>query len=133
MTANECEPAMIDHGVNPDEYADSEFSGFGSELVFETPGQADWAVRALARLLSNDVLLAHGKFGDIDPLSPGARVPLGGPINGDPASPIRFVAIGVAAHYSPTFKLASGQAALIDTLAGQGAFPVTDPSRRAVV
>jgi hypothetical protein len=139
----------------PSEYASSEFSGFGSELVLEVPSQSDWAIRALRQLLAYDILLAHGRLGEFGPLCFGARVPLGGPINRDDSSKISYVAIGTAAHYEPVFKLDSGQVDLLHVvgitaserewakqhgtekllaiLAEQGAFPVTDPSRDAVV
>ncbi len=135
----------------PQDYGSSQFSGFGTELVLETPTQAQWAVEALARLLAYNILLAHGRFGEVQPLDYGARVPLGGPINGDPASALRLVAIGRADHYDATFSLASGAVDLlhvvgiteserdyakihgtvdlIDLLRKTGAFPVTDPAR----
>jgi hypothetical protein len=139
----------------PSDYGSSQFSGFGSELVLEVPSQSDWAVQALMQLLAYDILLAHGRLGEFGPLSFGARVPLGGPINKDDSSKIRFVAIGRATHYDPTFELDSGQVDLLQVvgitaserdwakqhgtekllaiLAELGAFPVTDPSREAVV
>jgi hypothetical protein len=139
----------------PSDYGSSQFSGFGSELVLEVPCQADWAVQALRQLLAYDILLAHGRLGEFGPLRSGARVPLGGPINRDDSSRIRYVAIGTATHYDPTFKLDSGQVdlfqvvgitaserdwakqhgteKLLEILAEHGAFPITDPGREAVV
>ncbi len=141
--------------LDPANYASSQASGFGSELVLEVPGQSDWAVQALRQLLAYDILLAHGRFEGTGPLRFGARVPLGGPINGDDSSTIRYVAIGTAAHYEPIFRLDSGQVELLqvvgitaserdwakqkgtkellELLAEHGAFPVTDPHRKAVV
>lgn len=137
----------------PEDYGSSQFSGFGTELVLETPAQAEWAVEALARLLAYNILLVHGRFDKAEPLDYGARVPLGRPINGDPDSPLRFVAIGRADHYDATFTLASGNvdllhvvgiteserdyakihgtARLIEMLRKAEAFPITKPLRPA--
>jgi hypothetical protein len=139
----------------PSEFGEAQFSGFGSELVLEAAIQADWAIRALRQLLAYDILLAHGRFGDYEPLGYGARVPLGGPINGEPGSEIRFVAIARPTHYECSFRLESGQVDLLQVvgiteaernwakehgtedlvtiLGQQNAFPVTDPSRKSVV
>jgi hypothetical protein len=139
----------------PSDYRSSRISGFGSELVLEVPRQSDWAVQALRQLLAYDILLAHGRLGECGALRFGARVPLGGPINRDDSSKIRYVAIGTAAHYETTFKLDSGHVDLLHVvgitaserdwakqhgtekllrlLAEQGAFPITDPAREAVV
>jgi hypothetical protein len=140
---------------DPSEFGKSQFSGFGSELVMEARMQADWAVRTLRQLLAYDILIAHGRFGELDPLRSGARVPLGGPINGEPDSPICFIAIARPTHYEATFQLDSGRVDmlqvigitaperdwakqhgthdLVTMLAEQNAFPVTDPSRKSVV
>jgi len=137
-----------------EDYSSSQVSGFGTELVLETPAQTQWAVKALAQLLAYNILLAHGRFGDAERLDYGARVPLGGPINFDPACALRFVAIGRADHYEATFSLPSGAvdllhlvgiteserdyakihgtASLIELLHKTGAFPVTNPARAAV-
>lgn len=139
----------------PAEYGASEFSGFGTELVLETPSQADWAIVALQRLLAYNILLAHGRFGEAVPLDYGARIPLGGPISGDKSSSIRFIVLGQASHYSSSFRLESGAvdllhvvgitesemdfaklhgaSDLIKLLQEFGAFPVTDPTRKPAV
>ncbi|HQY45919.1 MAG TPA: suppressor of fused domain protein, partial [Usitatibacteraceae bacterium] len=138
----------------PSEFGSSQISGFGSELVLEAPSQGDWAVRVLKQLLAYNILLAHGRLGDFEPLRHGARVPLGGPINGESDSEIRFVAIAKPIHFEATFHLDSGQvdllqvigitaqerdwakehgtAELVALLTERKAFPVTDPSRRSV-
>jgi len=140
---------------DPSEFGESKLSGFGSELVLEAGLQADWAVRALSQLLAYDILLAHGRFGEFEPLHYGARVPLGGSINGGSDSEVCFVAIARPTHFEAAFQLDSGRVDLLQVvgitgserdwakqhgtedlvtlLAEQGAFPVTDPSRRSVV
>jgi hypothetical protein len=139
----------------PSDFDASDFSGIGTELVLESPSQGQWAIDVLARLLAYNILLAHGRFGEVDPLDYGARIPLGGPINGASTSALRFVAIGRADHYAASFSLASGAVyllqvvgiseserdyakvngttALIGLLRGAGAFPITDPMRASVV
>jgi hypothetical protein len=140
---------------DPSDFAESQISGFGSELVLEVGIQSDWAVQALRQLLAYDILLAHGRFGEFEPLHQGARVPLGGPINGESDSKIRYVAIARPTHYEATFQLDSGLVDLLQVvgiteaerdwakqhgteklvamLAESNAFPITDPSRRSVV
>ena len=108
----------------------------------------------MKQVLAYNILLAHGRFAGFDPLRQGARVPLGGPINGDPDSEIRFVAIAKPIHFEASFQLDSGRvellqvvgitaqerdwakehgtAALVAVLTERNAFPVTDPSRRSV-
>ena len=139
----------------PAEYANADFSGFGSELVLEVPSQRDWAIRALKQLLAYDILLAHGRFGEASALDYGDRVPLGGPINGDPTSTLRYVAVCQPTHYPGSFRVASGQvdllhlvgiteserdharqhgtSELVALLMAAGAYPVTEPSRRTIV
>jgi hypothetical protein len=137
----------------PSEYSRSGVSGIGTELVVEAPNQAEWAIAVLAHMLAYNILLAHGRFGDFGPLQFGARVPLGGSIDGK-NSPLTHLAVAEAKHYAPSFTLESGtvnllhvvgttesewsyarahsMAQLIEALEGAGAFPVTDPTRKAV-
>jgi len=139
----------------PAGYDVSARSGIGTELVLEVPAQSNWAIKCLAQLLAYNILLAHGRFGEAGPLHHGARVPLGGPINGDAGSLLRFVAIAEPSNFPSSFALASGQvdllqvvgiteaerefarsqghAALLARLAERDAFPLTDPSRGSVV
>ncbi len=35
--------------LEPEDYADSEYSGFGTELVLEVPKQAEWALAGIIR------------------------------------------------------------------------------------
>ncbi len=140
---------------SPEEYDPNGYSGIGSELVLETAEPSDWAVNCLSKLLAYNILLAHGRFGDAEPLDYGTRVPLGGPINGDSASPIRFIVVAQPSTFPSSFQLASGKVdllelvgiteaerdyakaqgsdVLITRLREQGRFPLTDPSRNSAV
>lgn len=131
------------------------YSGLGTELVLETLVQSEWAIHCLQKLLSYNILLAHGRLGDVAPLDHGARVPLGGPIDGEASSQLRFVVVSEPSHFPSSFRLASGRvdllhlvgiteaerdlakveghAALIARLASHGAFPATDPTRASGV
>ena len=139
----------------PSEYSTENYTGFGSELVLETLEQSDWAINALRKILAYDVLLANGRFGDPDALDVGSRIPLGGPINGDETSQVRFLVAVRPTHYEPRFVLASGKAdflhlvgiteserdyarehdtdALVEKLAAVGSSSVTNPARAAAV
>lgn len=136
--------------VEPEDYGKQAFSGFGTELVLETPGSADWPIALLQRLLAFNILLAHGRYGDAEPLDYGHRVPLGGPMTR--GSALLHVLIAPSDSYPPQFSLASGRVdllhlvgisekerdyakahgseALLRILKEQGAFPLTDPDRR---
>ena len=100
----------------PSEYDPEAYSGIGVELVLEAPVQSDWAIGCLQKLLAYNILLAHGRFGDADPLDYGARVPLGGPINGDPSSTLRFIVIAEPSNFSSSFQLASGRVDLLQVI-----------------
>jgi hypothetical protein len=137
--------------LEPADYGGSEFSGIGTELVLETPSQSDWAVQALQQLLGYNLLLAHGRFGDVLPLDYGVRIPLGGPIDGQSSCVLRFAVVTKPAHYPARFSLPSGAVdflhivgvteserdfaklkgsdALIEKLRAAGAYPTTDPKR----
>ena len=135
--------------IEPDDYAKQEFSGFGTELVLEITGSADWAIAVLRRLLAFNILLAHGRYGESEPLDYWHRVPLAGPIVG--SSVLTHVLIAPPEGYPAQFSLASGKVdllhvvgitdserayaktsgppALLQVLKEHGAFPVTDPDR----
>ncbi len=141
--------------IEPADFDPEEYSGIGTELVLEAPAQADWAVSALQRLLAYNLLLVHGRLGEPRALDYGARVPLGGPINGDSSSQLLYVAIGKPGHYPCSFSLDSGivdflhlvgiteqerdlakstsTAELLSLLQAGGAYPHTDPSRMSIV
>jgi hypothetical protein len=138
----------------PCEYQPNQFSGIGTELVLEVPAQSEWAISCVQKLLAYNILLAHGRFGEAEPLDYGSRVPLGGPINGDPGSCIRFIVVAKPRNFPASFQLASGRVdllqlvgvseserelakaegndALIDLLVQRARFPLTDPERRPV-
>jgi hypothetical protein len=137
----------------PQETDPEAYSGIGSELVLETTQQADWAVDCLGKLLAYNILLAHGRFGEAGPLEYGARIPLGGPIDGNAASLLRFVVIAEPSTFPSSFRLPSGRvdllevvgiteaerdfakaegsAALINLLRAHARFPRTDPHRES--
>ena len=95
--------------LDPEEYENSEYSGFGTELVLEVPEQADWAILILQRMLAFNILLAHGRFGDKPPLDYGDRIPLNAPITMAGDSMIRHLVIAQPEHYADHFRLESGQ------------------------
>lgn len=139
----------------PSDYSSENYSGYGSELVLETLEQSDWAITTLRKILAYDVLLANGRFGEPDALDIGSRIPLGGPINGDEASHIRFLVAIRPQHYNGRFVVASGKVdflhlvgiteserdyarehdtdALTHRLEQAGIYAVTTPDRSAVV
>lgn len=139
--------------VEPADYPEQEFSGFGTELVFETRQSADWPIVVLQRLLAFNILLIHGRYGESKPLDYWHRVPLGGSITG--TSAIRHLLIAPPIDYPSQFSLASGKVdllhvvgiteqerdyakahgseALLQLLKERDAFPATDPDRACVV
>lgn len=140
--------------VEPSQFGEQEYSGLGTELVLESPVQAEWAISATRRLLAYNILLAHGHFGTSGPLDYGARIPLDAAIDGSAQSLLRSVVVGAATHYPSSFGLASGKVdllhlvgisesehqfarvhsstELIKLLRQRDAFPVTDPARKSV-
>jgi hypothetical protein len=139
--------------VEPENYQKSEYSGFGTEIVLESPEPADWPILIVQRLLAFNILLAHGRLGGSEPLDYWHRVPLGGSIVG--TSALTHMLIAPPDGYEAQFSLASGKvdllhavgiteqerdyakangsAALLVLLKSTGGFPVTDPGRRSVV
>ena len=139
----------------PEDYDPAVHSGIGTELVLETTEQAEWAIECLSKLLAYNILLAHGRFGAAEPLDYGSRVPLGGPIDGDAGSPIRFTVIAEPVNFASSFQLASGRVDLLEVigiteaerdyakaegtepliarLKERGGFPHTNPSRNSAV
>ena len=136
----------------PENYAKQEFSGFGTELVLETPESADWPIVVLQRLLAFNILLVYGRYGGSKPLDYWHRVPLGGPITRNSA--LHHLLIVPPNSYTSQFSLASGKVdllhvvgitekerdyakangseALLRLLKERGAFPVTDPDRTCI-
>jgi hypothetical protein len=138
--------------VEPEDYAKQAFSGFGTELVLETPGSADWPIVVLQRLLAFNILLVHGKYGDSKPLDYWHRLPLGGSITGN--SVLHHLLVAPPTSYPSQCSLISGKVdllhvvgitekerdyakangseALLKLLKERGAFPVTDPDRTCI-
>ncbi len=135
-------------------YASSEYSGFGTELVIEVTQQSEWAIVTLQRLLAFNILLTVGRYSGSPALDYGDRVPLRRPIDGS-HSLLTGVVLTKPTHYPSSFKLLSGRVdflhtvgittseqnyaqeqssnQLIEQLKLAEAFPVTDPARTAVV
>ena len=140
--------------ADPADYALSEYSGSGTELVLEVPQQSKWAIVTLQRLLAFNILLVHGRYGEVQPLDYDNRVPLRGPIDFE-ASALAYVVLAAPEHYAASFKLLSGKVdflhvvgitlserdyaqahdseRLIALLKSAMAFPVTDAAREPVV
>lgn len=131
-------------GVDP-----SGFSGLGFELMLCTGERADWAIQLLHHLMAWQLLVATAAVPG-QPLGPGQRVPLGGPIDGA-ASASTWALVEPPDHVARTFELPSGrvewlllvgvrdddvqfarskdQNALIARLRERGQWPLTDPRR----
>jgi len=137
--------------LEPEEYSDSEISGFGTELVLEVPGQAEWAIVILQRILAFNILLAHGRYGDKLALDYGDRIPLRAPITLEGDSLIQNLVVTKPTHYGDHFILESGRVdflhlvgttdrendfaknhgslELCDRLLASGYAPITQPDR----
>lgn len=129
-------------------------SGFGMEFLFATPQQGDWAIRYLQTILAYDILLYADCFPGRGPIGPGNRVSFNAPINHDsncvlwgsvvsraeafpagfvlPSGEVEFFTVTGVANDEIRFGQANSTAALIERLTAAGAYPVTDPARRAV-
>ena len=91
------------------DYAGSEYSGFGTELVLETPEQGDWAIIVLQRMLAFNILLAHGRYDDKKALNYGDRIPMRAPITLQGDSLLRNILVTKPTHYVDHFELESGR------------------------
>ena len=89
----------------------------GVELLLETTEQGEWAIRTLLNLLAFDLLLCAGCYPGKPPFTPGDRIPLRAPINGDEACLIRNVLVTHAPDRWPGFAVPSGFVRLL-TLTG---------------
>lgn len=128
-------------------------SGLGCELLFETVQQSEWAISRLLHLMTFQILLCHGRYPGCEPLGEFDRIPLGGPIVSEPsvlthlmmAPPARFpratrLESGTFDFYQIAgisgaeagFARSHGGPALLELLAAQGCFPVTDPGREEI-
>ncbi len=141
--------------IEPADYASSEYSGFGTELVIESAAQNEWPIVALQRLLAFNILLAHGRYKGSEPLNYGDRVPLRGSIVPGDGSQLVHIVFTKPSHYAPSFTLESGQVdflhavgvtqqerdyakehgseELVELLSQHDAYPVTKPERGSVV
>jgi len=99
--------------LEPEDYSDSEYSGFGTELVLEVPDQVDWAIVILQRILAFNILLAHGRYGDKPALDYGDRIPLRAPITLEGDSLIQNLVVTKPTHYADHFDLESGRVDLL--------------------
>jgi len=87
-------------------------SGFGCEFLLETPEKAEWAVRRLNHLVAYQMGLWLGRFGNLEPLAPGARVALGKPIDFE-KSPLDHLLLTTPATFPAEIHQESGTADLI--------------------
>lgn len=137
--------------ADPREYDSASYSGLGTEIVFETTAQSQWAIVLVQRMLAFNILLCHGRFGERGPLDYWDRVPVRGPINSKADCRLEALIISPPATYPETAVLPSGKfdflhligisateleyakqhgsSALVDCLTEKGAAPITDPKR----
>lgn len=52
-----------------------EYSGYGTEFLFETTNECDWAINVLRSLIAFNIMLAIGHYGDKPLLEYGDRIP----------------------------------------------------------
>lgn len=139
--------------TEPENFDPTAYSWLGVEFAVEAPEQAEWPIKLLQKILAYHLLLCMGKL-DGTPLDYGHRVPTG-PIDGDPTTQVRVVAVAKPEHYPAEQQLPSGKfdflhlvgvteperdwarlhstADLVARLTAAGAFPVTLPARGSVV
>lgn len=139
--------------TEPGDFDPTEYSWLGVEFVVEAPAQAEWPIRLLRKVLAYHLLLCMDRL-DGTPLDYGHRVPTG-PIDGEPSTRVKIVAVAEPEHYPAQQQLASGKfdflhlvgiteaerdwarshstAELVELLAKAGAFPVTQPTRASVM
>lgn len=126
-------------------------SGLGFELMLAVPSRADWAVPVLHHLMAWQLLVAVSAVTG-QPLQPGQRVPLGGPLDGDRACALTWLLVE-SPDDAPSFELPSGQVdwlqlvgatdaevqfargkdqpALVATLRARAAWPLVDARRQS--
>ena len=113
VTSGHSNPWESERGADDSEEPDDT----GVELLLETTEQGEWAIRALLNVLALDLLLCAGCYPGKPPLTPGDRISLRAPINGDEACLIRNVLVTHAADKWPGFAVPSGFVRLL-TLTG---------------
>jgi hypothetical protein len=139
----------------PDSYDPNGPSGDGTEFLFASTVQGNWAISLLQNLLAYAILLSVGHFPDGVTIGQGHRISLNSPINGVTECTLRNVIVSQPEVLPQGFSLPSGRvdfltftgvtdseisfakanstAALIDILRSKGAFPVTNLTRGAVI
>ena len=139
----------------PEAYDPAGESGAGVEFTFAVSEQGDWAVETLQAMLAFDQLLSVGRFPNAQRLSLHDRIPLRGPLNGNPGCEIRNLVLverddGPREFPLPSgevilvgftgitdaevaFAKANGSASLVERLRAAGHHPITDPHRRSVI
>lgn len=56
-------------------------SGFGCEFLIELRQKADWPIQRLHHIMAFQIGLCFGRFGNLEPLTAGARVSMGGSVD----------------------------------------------------
>lgn len=145
---------------NPWEQAPADYdpdgdSGMGVEFTIASTTPGDWAIQTLQVMLAFDILLWAGRFPGKEYLGLNDRIPLGGPLNGDPKCVLKNLIMTEAEAIPYEFQLPSGKVlltgftaiseeelnlakregspALIDRLRDAGVHPVNDLYRRSVI
>ena len=140
---------------SPADYDPDGASGVGVEFTMAVTEPGDWAIRTLQAMLAFDILLWAGRFPGRDYLGLSDRIPLGGPLNGDPQCVLRNLVMTEAEELPSEFQLPSGKVmltgftaitdeelneakrcgspALIDRLREAGVHPVNNPHRPSVI
>ena len=103
--------------LNTSDYRTDGASGRGVEFVFMASEPGDWAIRFLLHILAYDLLLATGQLGEPRQIGVGARIPLGGAIDGISNGRLRNAFVVVPENLSKGFELPSGHVNLL-TLVG---------------
>ncbi|MCR9200539.1 MAG: suppressor of fused domain protein [Planctomycetaceae bacterium] len=128
-------------------------SGLGCEFVFETSGQARWAIVRMLHVMAFQILLAHGRYPDRDVLELYDRIPLRDSLTPEP-SELTWLMVAPPAG-TDRFQLDSGEVellALVGITEGEAqharehsggillqrlqeadAFPVTNPQRGCII
>lgn len=128
-------------------------SGFGCELVLETPWKSDQAIVVLNRLVAYDLLLAHGRYGEPRILEMGTRLhspasfgPYGavdGFLIAEPTAlangfsletgPVELLSCIGVTNAELAFAKENGSASLRGKLEEVGVGSLTDPQRHSIV
>jgi len=125
------------------------------EFTLAATEAGDWAIRTLQSMMGFDILLGAGRFPGKQYLGLNDRIPLGAPLNGDPACVLRNLVMTEPEGIPTEFRLPSGKVlltgftaisdeelreakqsgcpGLIDRLRVAGFHPVNDPHRRSLV